>query len=317
MSNSTLKKHKSIYQKNKSLKKSLKNDNILKKYYSKYYSDTRTLKPVTFATYCLTCVKALTNLKAFREYVGMSNEDRAIVLKKINSITEQEINATIQKKNELFDEHMLKFKNKKGGDYQLKKRCENNETEENEYYDFISMTPLQGEFQKIGRYCYNKDTIRGILNVNNGIFVDPYTREEFTVERSKKIARKSGIGWKKIWVGNEQITNYQQRYVNQTEMREHAQEITESIFSNPRFQFVMFQVIYSMFGGITQATGINIYLLINTILSYRANFIGSNTTIAITFFHALFMCGMYPNECGNVVEMLMNIFEMLDLVYNS
>lgn len=316
MSNSTLKKHKSIYQKNKSLKKSLKNDNILKKYYSKYYSDTRTLKPVTFATYCLTCVKALTNLKAFREYVGMSNEDRAIVLKKINSITEQEINATI-KKNELFDEHMLKFKNKKGGDYQLKKRCENNETEENEYYDFISMTLLQGEFQKIGRYCYNKDTIRGILNVNNGIFVDPYTREEFTVERSKKIARKSGIGWKKIWVGNEQITNYQQRYVNQTEMREHAQEITESIFSNPRFQFVMFQVIYSMFGGITQATGINIYLLINTILSYRANFIGSNTTIAITFFHALFMCGMYPNECGNVVEMLMNIFEMLDLVYNS
>ena len=309
--NNTFKKHKSN-KKNKSLKK----DNILKRSYSKYYSDKHKLNRITFATYCLMCAKALINLKTFREYVGMSNQDKVFVLKKINSTTEQELNATIQKKNELFDAHMSKFDHKKGGDYQLEKRCENNKIEENEYYDFISMTPLQGEYQKIGRYCYNKDTIRGILNINSGIFVDPYTREEFTIERSKHIARKSGIGWKKIWVGNTPVTATPYRYVDQIEMREHVQEITESIFSNPRFQFVMFQVIYSVFSGITQTTRVNIYLVINTILGYRASFIGSNTTIAITFFHSLFMCGMYPDECRNIVEMLMNIFEILDVVYN-
>ena len=94
-------------------------------------------------------------------------------------------------------------------------------------------------------------------------------------------------------------------------MNEHVYEVTESIFTNPRYQFAFFHVVRWLLVDLEQPVMLNIFLLLNSVLAYRANLVGSNTALAFTFFQSLFLCGLYPEECGEVMNILDIVFEML------
>lgn len=311
-SKSTKKKSRSLT-KRKSFKRIPKANHMLKRSISKYDSHTFHTKQgvhiqrITFASYCILCVKGMLHIESFKNKMGISESAVQLILQKLKTTSEKEINQIIQQKNDSYDSFMRKTRQLKGGDHRMQRICEKNQNEDGDFYDFIQMQPLTNGYQKIGRYCYNKDTIKGILNVNHGRFVDPYTRETYSIEDSKRIARKSGIGWKRIWEPIDQIHVYR----NEEDMREHVHEVTESIFTNPRYQFAFFHVIRWLLVDLEQPVILNIFLLLNSVLAYRANLVGSNTALAFTFFQSLFLCGLYPEECGEVLNILDIVFEML------
>lgn len=287
---------------------------------SKYYA-LRGRKKLTFASYIRLCVEQLINMKQFRDHVGMSKTDFHLVMKKMNSTTEEELNNVIESEMNLYD---TKLKRIKGGNNQKKERlCGHNKDESGIYIDVISKVPLKKGYQKIGRYCYNKDTINGILNMNNGYFVDPFTRETYSLQDSFEIAHDAGIGWKRSWENVDNLVyreeseseSEQELLYNEREARENINQMTETIFSNPQYQFVFFNVIGWLLIGIDGQTKVHIFLLLNTILAFRADYISENMTVGVSFFNMLVLCAMNFVNCMDILLTLKGIFELLEVMH--
>lgn len=154
------------------------------------------------------------------------------------------------------------------------------------------MNQLQQPYHKIGRYCYNKDTISKILETNNGVFIDPFTRNVYDVKFTHKVAKLLGIKWKSNW-----------------------ETVPEGIYIYPRTTFALVQLLIGMYAiddytipYFSQIININLYLLFSTVVANNLNLIGDGgNSVMFTIMAVLQMTYLneqYPDFFDNITDII-------------